>query len=158
MIQWDVCSIFQLRAWNYWIAIQLMLNWQFSMYTSFERFCLPKLEITLILCRIICVRENENSYNFTQLIIFVAKIYHFAIKKGPKQHGQRNFWKVFQKICWISKKKVMKLSRFFEDSGRFLAFFFWNHHIKLVSSNGWSPTCNRIPKFCTSLFVLYRFG
>jgi hypothetical protein len=86
----------------------------------------------------------------------VAKVYHFAIKKGPKQHGEKNFWKVFKNICWISKKKVMKLSRFLEDLGRF--FFFWNHHIKLVGSNGWSPICNRIPKFCTSLFVLYRFG
>ncbi len=102
--------------------------------------------------------RNENSYSFTQMIIFVAKICHFVTKKGPKQHGQRNFWKVFKKLCQISRKKMMKQSRFLEELGRFIAFFFWNRHIKLIGSNGRSPTCNRIPKFCTSLFVLYRFG
>jgi hypothetical protein len=157
MIQWDVCSIFQLRAWNYWIAIQLMLNWQFSICTHLLKgfvFLSFKLRSYFVES---FVWEKWNSYNFTQMIIFVAKIYHFAIKKTPKQHGQKDFWQVFKKICWISKKKVMKLSRFLEDMGRFLAFFFWNHHTKLVGSNGWSPTWNRIPKFCTP-FVWYRFG
>jgi len=34
---------------------------------------------------------------------------------------KRTFWKKFEKNL---KKNVMKLSRFLEDLGRFLAFFF----------------------------------
>jgi len=37
--------------------------------------------------------------------------------------------------------------------GGFLAFFFWNHHIQLMGSSG-SSTCNEIPRFSSSLFVL----
>jgi len=41
----------------------------------------------------------------------------------------------------------------FGGLGKFIGFFFWNHHTYLISSKG-LPTWNRIPRFSTSLFVL----
>jgi hypothetical protein len=60
------------------------------------------------------------------MILFVVKICHFALrkKKHPKQPGHENFLKNFQKIHHISMKTIMKLQRFLEDLGIFLAFFF----------------------------------
>lgn len=50
--------------------------------------------------------------------------FYFKKKKPPKQHGHENFLKNFQKTHHISMKTIMKLPRFLEDLGIFLAFFF----------------------------------
>jgi hypothetical protein len=54
----------------------------------------------------------------------LVKIFHFPIKKCPKQHGQGKILENFQKTCHNSRKKVTKLPGFLEDLGRFLLFFF----------------------------------
>jgi hypothetical protein len=50
-------------------------------------------------------------------------------KKSPEQYGQGKILENFQKDRHIWRKKVVKLSRFLEDLGRFLAFFFKIRHI-----------------------------
>jgi hypothetical protein len=46
--------------------------------------------------------------------LFVAEIGHFAIKKGPKQHGEENFLENFLKNCHLLwKKKVMRILKFY---------------------------------------------
>jgi len=54
-------------------------------------------------------------------IFFVIKIHHFVNKKFPRNMVNGTFWKKF--------KTLMKLLRFLENLGIFLAFFFLNHHI-----------------------------
>lgn len=112
----------------------------------------------LIICRIICVTEMKTHTLSHKWLFLWLKFVILLQKKVPSNMVKGTFEKVFKKLCQISRKKMMKQSRFLEELGRFIAFFFWNRHIKLIGSNGRSPTCNRIPKFCTSLFVLYRFG
>jgi len=59
----------------------------------------------------------------------VAEIGHFAIKKGPKQHGAGNFLENFLKHCHhLWKKKVMKLPNFF---GQLFRFLFLKSNIRL---------------------------
>jgi hypothetical protein len=62
---------------------------------------------------------------------FVTSFRHFAkkTKKKPEQHGQGKILGNFQKDHHIWRKKVVKLSRFLEDLGRFLASFFKICHI-----------------------------
>jgi hypothetical protein len=61
----------------------------------------------------------------------VTSFRHFAKKqkKNPEQHGQGKILGKFQKDHHIWRKKVVKLSRFLEDLGRFLASFFKIRHI-----------------------------
>jgi hypothetical protein len=61
----------------------------------------------------------------------------FAENKKPKQHGRGYILEQFQKNRHILRKKIMKLSRFLEDLGKFLALFPLNSHTDdLLGSSG----------------------
>ncbi len=65
--------------------------------------------------------KSAPAHNTTEQTIFR----HFAIKKeSPSNMVQGTFWKNLTKNHHFLMKKVMKLSRFLEDLGRFLAFIF----------------------------------
>jgi hypothetical protein len=61
----------------------------------------------------------------------VTSFRHFSkkTKKKPEQHGQGKILGKIQKDYHIWRKKVVKLSRFLEDLGRFLTSFFKIRHI-----------------------------
>jgi hypothetical protein len=76
-------------------------------------------------------RKQHGQGNFFEIwdaaIFFVMKIFHFS-KESNMVKG--TFSKEKLSHSW---KEIMKLPRFEEDLGKFLAqiffFFFWNHHI-----------------------------
>ncbi len=74
---------------------------------------------------------NKDPNTKVALVKFFSggKVRSFCYKKWPKQHDQKNFLENLQKDGHILRKKVMKLPRYLEELGRFLAFFFGNYHI-----------------------------
>jgi hypothetical protein len=70
--------------------------------------------------------------------------------KNPKQHGQENFLENFQKKL---EEKCYEIVKFFERFGQISDFLLLKSWYQLIGSPGW-PTCNRIPRFFSSQFVL----
>jgi hypothetical protein len=54
---------------------------------------------------------------------FVVNFRHFALKKGPQQHGQGKFLEIFKKNRQILRKNVIKSARFFGGFGQIFSFF-----------------------------------
>jgi hypothetical protein len=83
------------------------------------------------------------------------------LRKAKKATWSMELFGNFPTKISHSRKEIMKLPRFEEDLGKFIArifFFFWNHHILANRFKG-SPTCNKFPRFFySSILVVARFG
>jgi hypothetical protein len=53
----------------------------------------------------------------SDLLILVAKICHFVIKKSPSQHDHGNFLEIFQKHCHNFKEKCYEIVKIFREFG-----------------------------------------
>ncbi len=84
------------------------------------------------------------SYGFSlEDVYFWQKI---ALKENSQTIWSREFLGNFRKEPPHLKECFLKSPRFLEILSKFLAFFFWNHHIWLIGFSG-SSTCNKILRF-----------